>query len=472
MYATKDKTLLKITTRTREILGDRLTPVETYLKLRDRSKGSVLLETSDAHKGEHGSSFVCIDPLLSFRAKEDEVLIQTPQGEEQRHLAKDEVLPALKETVRRVAMEGEDPLGVNGFFGHFSYDAVRYFEDIEFGKPPASSVNTPDVAFDLYRFILVFDHFRDRLLLLENIPEGEESHLEEIETTIFGTPPAVHPFSVTGQEEVNISEVDFMKNVTHGKEHCHRGDVFQVVFSRRFSQAFSGDEFNVYRALRSINPSPYLFYFDHGDYRLFGSSPEAQLKVKGDRAYIDPIAGTFRRTGDDSADRELAEKLKNDPKENAEHVMLVDLARNDLSRTLKNVEVERFKDVQYFSHVIHMVSRVIGDLSPDTEALDVFAASFPAGTLSGAPKYKAMELIDRYETERRGYYGGSIGYIGLNGDLDQAITIRSFLSQNKHLYYQAGAGIVSDSQEEKELAEVNNKLGALKQALEYAQTLK
>jgi anthranilate synthase component 1 len=300
---------------------------------------------------------------------------------------------------------------------------------------------------------------------VENLREGETSQLETIHHLLIHLNFSTSGFSTLGDEVSNITDEEYKYMVSKGKEHCHRGDVFQVVLSRQFSQSFEGDDFNVYRSLRSVNPSPYLFYFDYGTYRIFGSSPEAQLRVMDKKATIFPIAGTFRRTGNDEKDKELARELCLDPKENAEHVMLVDLARNDLSRNASGVQVETFREVQFYSHVIHLVSKVSGELDTDANLMSVLGESFPAGTLSGAPKYRAMQLIDLYENQRRGFYGGCIGFLGFNKSLNHAIVIRSFLSKNKKLYYQAGAGIVADSSEENELQEVNNKLAALKKAI-------
>ncbi|MBE7179038.1 MAG: anthranilate synthase component I family protein, partial [Mucilaginibacter polytrichastri] len=251
----------------------------------------------------------------------------------------------------------------------------------------------------------------------------------------------------------------------------HRGDVFQIVPSRAFSQRFTGDEFNVYRALRSINPSPYLFYFDYGNFKLFGSSPEAQLTINKGEATIYPIAGTFKRTGSDTEDAEIALQLKNDPKESAEHVMLVDLARNDLSRHCDDVEVQAFKEVQFYSHLVHLVSKVSGKLRLGVDSFSVVADTFPAGTLSGAPKYRAMEIIDQNEPHLRSFYSGALGFMGFNGDFNHAIMIRSFLSKENTLNYQAGAGIVTASDPETELQEVNNKIAALRKALIEAEHL-
>lgn len=255
------------------------------------------------------------------------------------------------------------------------------------------------------------------------------------------------------------------------KEHCFRGDVFQLVLSRRFFQNFKGDEFNVYRTLRSINPSPYLFFFDYGDFKIFGSSPEAQLIVQDGKAEIHPIAGTFKKTGDDKKDLISAKELAKDPKENSEHVMLVDLARNDLSRNGTNVVVEKNREIQFYSHVIHLVSKVTCKMKTTTNTFRVVADTFPAGTLSGAPKHKALQLIDKYEKIKRNFYGGAIGYMDFNGNFNHAIIIRSFLSLNNQLHYQAGAGIVADSIPESELQEVYNKLGALDKALIQAEKI-
>ncbi|HPT31569.1 MAG TPA: anthranilate synthase component I family protein, partial [Prolixibacteraceae bacterium] len=324
------------------------------------------------------------------------------------------------------------------------------------------------VKYCFYKYIIAIDHHRNMIFLVENLREKEQSQLDYIHHLLVNLNFITSGFTATGEESSNITDEEYKQMVTKGKEHCHRGDIFQVVLSRQYTRSFEGDDFNVYRALRSVNPSPYLFYFDYGSYRIFGSSPEAQLRVSDNKASIFPIAGTFRRTGNDEKDKELARELCLDPKENAEHVMLVDLARNDLSRNASNVEVETFREVQFYSHVIHLVSKVSGELKSDVNLVAVLGDSFPAGTLSGAPKYRAMQLIDTYENQSRGFYGGCIGFMGFDRSLNHAIMIRSFLSRNNKLFYQAGAGIVADSSEEKELQEVNNKLAALKKAVEMA----
>ncbi|MEN8226555.1 MAG: anthranilate synthase component I family protein [Bacteroidota bacterium] len=458
----------------RKILADIITPVSIYLKVRDVYPNSLLLESSDYHSKENSFSFICMDPLAEFSINQGEVNICLPGHEP----AQTELNPGnnvvglLNEFISSFDIDtsGEEML-VDGVFGYSTYDAVQYFEEIKFHSPMPEKEEIPEVRYNFFRFVLAINHLTNELMLFEHIVNGGKSEIDRVTTLLHNRNIATYGFEVSGQESSNLTDEDYRQMVTRGKEHCFRGDVFQIVLSRQFRQSFTGDEFNVYRSLRSINPSPYLFYFDYGSYKLFGSSPEAQIEVKGGKAYINPIAGTFRRTGNDREDQELARKLAEDEKENAEHVMLVDLARNDLSRSAKKVTVEDYREIQFYSHVIHMVSKVSGILPEDANTIRIMAESFPAGTLSGAPKYRAMELIDKYEGKRRGYYGGTIGFIRFNGDINHAIMIRSFLSRDHTLYYQAGAGIVSESTEEGELQEVNNKLAALKSAIEMARSI-
>ena len=458
----------------RKILADIITPVSIYLKVRDVYPNSLLLESSDYHSKENSFSFICMDPVAEFLVHHNQVQISLP-GQEPRveqlspELGVVEHLDSFKNAFEITnQLEG---MMVDGVFGYATFDAVQYFEDIRFQASMPEKEDIPEVRYNFFRFVLAINHLTNELLLFENIVNGGSSEIDGVTSLLHNRNIATYQFDISGKEASNLSDEDYRKMVSKGKEHCYRGDVFQVVLSRQYSQEFTGDEFNVYRALRSINPSPYLFYFDYGSYRLFGSSPEAQIEVKGGKAYINPIAGTFRRTGNDREDQELAKKLAEDDKENAEHVMLVDLARNDLSRTTEKVTVEDYREIQFYSHVIHMVSKVSGILPPHTNTIRILAESFPAGTLSGAPKYRAMELIDQYEGKRRGFYGGTIGFIRFNGDINHAIMIRSFLSRDHTLYYQAGAGIVSESTEEGELQEVNNKLAALKSAIALARNM-
>jgi anthranilate synthase component 1 len=465
---------MNIKTLTKTVLADVQTPVSIYLKVRDVFPESALLESSDFHGNENSVSFIGLNPMARFEVKNGRIKTNYPDGQSiEKTLEDGESVPQLLYHFihRFKTKESDNPTGFNGFFGYTSYDAVKYFEDIDPQKNQTDNCAIPDMIYIFYRYILIVNHFKNEMTIVENRMEGEESRIDEVLALLNNRNYASYNFRACGKEEAMISDETYKEMVKKGIYHCKRGDVFQIVLSRRFSQAFSGDDFKVYRALRSINPSPYLFYFDFGSFRIFGSSPETHCGISKGKAFIDPIAGTFRRTGDDEKDKQLARDLLEDPKENAEHVMLVDLARNDLSKNTENVHLEFYKEIQFYSHVIHLVSRVSGDILPNSNTIKIYADTFPAGTLSGAPKMRAMELIRDIEPHSRGAYGGCIGYIGLNGDLNQAITIRSFVSKNNVLYYQAGAGIVSRSNEESELQEVNNKLGALKKAIDAAEKI-
>jgi anthranilate synthase component 1 len=463
-----------IQTQTKTVLADVQTPVSIYLKIRDIYPESALLESSDFHGNENSVSMIGVNPMARFEVNNGRIRLIHPDGRsEEKNIDPGTSVPQLLDQFIRLFEINDTSGGFNGFFGYTAYDAVKYFEDIQPCKSgsDANPISVPDIIYIFYRYILVINHFKNEMTIVENRLEGEESRIDELLALLNNRNYASYNFTACGEEIAAISDDDYKAMVRQGVEHCKRGDVFQIVLSRRFSQAFSGDDFKVYRALRSINPSPYLFYFDFGSFRIFGSSPETHCGISKKQAYIDPIAGTFRRTGDDEKDKQLAQDLLKDPKESAEHVMLVDLARNDLSKNTKNVRLGFYKEVYFYSHVIHLVSRVIGDIPEGSNSIKIFADTFPAGTLSGAPKVRAMELIRDIEPHNRGAYGGCIGYIGLNGDMKQAITIRSFISKNNVLYYQAGAGIVSQSNETSELQEVNNKLGALKKAIDVAERI-
>ncbi len=453
-------------------IADVTTPVSLYLKLRDTYPNSILLESSDYHGSSNSLSFICFSPLYEFIADKGQVR----QGEAHKELKSIEItkkqnVPELLDAfINRFNVENADcPIKVNGLFGYSTFDAVQYFDTLKFTAEKKEEHSIPELRYTFYKYIVAFNHFTNQLYLIENLHVGEKSESKQLIEKFYNRRIPTFQFVPSNNEISNLTDQEFMNMVTKGKEHCFRGDVFQIVLSRQFRQQFTGDEFNVYRALRNINPSPYLFYFDYSSYKIFGSSPEAQLIIENNEATINPIAGTFKRTGDDVKDQQLAIQLSKDAKENAEHVMLVDLARNDLSRNCENVKVNTYKEVQFYSHVLHLVSDVSGELKRNSIASRVMADTFPAGTLSGAPKYKAMQLIDSIEKQNRGYYGGCIGNIGFDGSFNQAIMIRSFLSKNNTLFYQAGAGVVSESNEESELNEVNNKLGALKKAIQMAE---
>ena len=516
------------TTTSKTILADLYTPVGVYMRLRDLYPQSALMESSDYHDQSNSRSFIGINPMASVAIGHGTATISFPDGSTEFHEINKEygTADAIHALIDRIKVTGEDA-AVCGLYGYTSFNAVRYFEDIAVKDETQEKNDAPDMLYILYKVVIVFDHFNNKLKVVEitdptpnpsptregngnaqqlsaltsegngnaqqlsastregngnaqqlPAPQGEGLGVGSVIDTILKAMNRAnvptYDFHPVGDVRSTLTDEEHRANIRRGIKHCLRGDVFQIVLSRRFVQKFEGDDFKLYRALRSINPSPYLFYFDFGGFRIFGSSPETHCRIEKCsmyKAYIDPIAGTTKRTGDAEADRKGAEYLRNDPKENAEHVMLVDLARNDLSRNCHGVKVDFYKDLQYYSHVIHLVSRVSGELDQDADPIKAFIDTFPAGTLSGAPKVRAMQLISEYEPHNRGAYGGCIGYIGLDGSLNQAITIRTFVSRNGELWFQAGGGIVAKSDVEYELQEVNNKLGALRKAIETAEKI-
>lgn len=447
-------------------LADLTTPVGLYLKIRDLSYHPFLLESSDYHGETDSYSFICFQPLAELEVHNGRMRTWY-QSNKTQDMHPEDIPEAVYDFMKSFTIKGNARHHLNGFFGYFSFDSVRYFDDVVLPE----DAEVPEIQFTLFRNIIAINHFRNETTLIENLPEGESSQMDFLSDLLTNKNFTPFPFEVSGEVKSNLTDAAYESMVSKAREHCQRGDVYQMVLSRRFEQPFLGDEFNVYRALRSINPSPYLFFFDYGQHKIFGSSPESQLQINGRKAVIHPIAGTFRRTGNDEEDERSALALKEDPKENAEHVMLVDLARNDLSRSCSNVQVQTFKELQHFSHVIHLVSKVTGQLPENANPIQILGDNFPAGTLSGAPKFKAMELIGRYEPNNRGIYGGSIGKIGFDGSANMAITIRTFMSKQNTLFFQAGAGIVNQSQEKKERQEVENKLMALRKAIEMAEQL-
>ena len=453
----------------RELPGDLHTPVSAYLRLRDASTRSILMESSDFHAGREARSFIALEPLAEVGLAHGTGFFRLPDGSV-RERPVDESYPA-----DRLIRDFMDCFSLDDrradLWGFTSFNAVRYFEDIPVKDETRAENDAPDLLYILFRYCLVFDHFRNSLILRELVPEGEAPQGERIVRLLGRAATNLYDFRPVGEAGSPLTDEQHRENIRRGIAHCRRGDVFQVVLSRRFVQRYEGDDFQLYRALRGINPSPYLFYMDFGGYRIFGSSPETHCRIEGGRAAIDPIAGTARRTGDDAQDARAAEFLRSDPKENAEHVMLVDLARNDLSRNCHDVRVDFYKELQYYSHVIHLVSRVSGELDEGAESVRTFIDTFPAGTLSGAPKVRAMQIITELEPHNRGAYGGCVGSIGFDGSLNQAIIIRTFVSRGGELWFQAGGGIVAKSDPERELQEVNNKLGALRKAVELAAKL-
>ncbi len=462
----------KLQTHSKKILADTITPVSVYLKIRDKFPNSILLESSDYHANDNSFSYICCNPIASIKVQNEVITKEFPDGtKEEIQISKEtEVTKEIDSFSKQFKVENQNLKFItNGLFGFMAYDAVRYFESIEISKKD-NSVAIPDIYYAVYQNVIAINHFKNEAYLFAHCFESE-NNIPQLEQVLKIRNFASYNFSKEGAVKTNLEDNAFKEHVALAKKHCQRGDVFQLVLSRRFTQGFKGDEFNVYRALRSINPSPYLFFFDYGDFKIFGSSPEAQLIVKDGKAEIHPIAGTYKRTGNDEQDAELAKQLAQDDKENSEHVMLVDLARNDLSRNGNLVNVETYREVQYFSHVIHLVSKVTGMKKTDISTLKIVADTFPAGTLSGAPKHMAMQLIEKYEKTNRGYYGGAIGFMDFDGNFNHAIMIRTFLSKNHELHFQAGAGLVAASDAEDELQETYNKLGALNKALEIAETI-
>lgn len=466
---------IKIKTVSKKTLGDLHTPMNIYLQIRDRFRDTILLESSDSKNIDNNFSFIAINAIAGIEVKNlTEFEVKLPNADPVKQFIGERNITEIFDEFRTVfeCESSSDPVEqtAQSLFGYTSFEAVQFFENISL-KPQSPEVEIPILRYRLYQYVIAINHYNDEMHIIENQISGLRSEVYLLENLIKNQNTPVYPFEKTGEETSNLTDEEYIELVKTAQKHCMRGDVFQLVLSRRFEQKFKGDEFNVYRALRNINPSPYLFFFDYGNYKLFGSSPESQLIIKDGKAVIHPIAGTFKRTGDFETDLQSVEALKNDPKENAEHTMLVDLARNDLGKSGKNVTVTKLKEIQLFSHVIHMVSEVTADIPANINPLEMVSDTFPQGTLSGAPKHKALQLINQYEKDSRGYYGGCIGMIGLNGGCNQAIMIRTFLSRNNTLYYQAGAGLVARSVPENELQEVNNKLNALKKAVDKADKL-
>jgi anthranilate synthase component 1 len=462
----------KLHSEHQKILADTLTPVSVYLKIRDQFPHSLLLESSDYDARANNFSYICCNPIASLSVSRGKISYGFPDGsqEEKSLTAKDKV-PELVQDFASQFESKKYPFKfiANGLFGFITHEAVAHFDRMTLTKDK-NNLGLPEIYYAVYQNVIAISLFNHEAHLFSHTYDGS-SNLDRIEKILKKNNNTAYQFKKQGEKSSNLTDKEFTALVNKAKEHCFRGDVYQLVLSRRFSQGFSGDEFNVYRTLRSINPSPYLFFFDYGDFKIFGSSPEAQLVVEDGKAEIHPIAGTFKRTGKDDEDRAAAELLAADPKENSEHVMLVDLARNDLSRNGTDVVVEKNREIQFFSHVIHLVSKVTAHLKPNAKTFQVVADTYPAGTLSGAPKHRALELIDHYENSARSAYGGALGYMDFEGNFNHCIIIRSFVSKNQQLHYQAGAGIVSKSVPENELQEVYNKLGALDKALILAEKI-
>ena len=459
----------EFTALSRTILADMYTPVGVYLRLRDLYPTSMLLECSDYNDPANSRSYIGVKPMGSVAIAHGNSIVTYPDGSKMEHEIDSDYTTsdAIRSLLDKVKIKGEDA-GMFGLFGYTSFNSVKYLEGISIKDQTMEKDDAPDMYYIMYRDVIEFDHHNNKMKVATL---GSTDDISSLMKAMGKTSLPAYGFKAVGDTRSTMTDDQHREIIRRGIRHCLRGDVFQIVLSRRYIQKYEGDDFKLYRALRSINPSPYLFYFDFGGFRIFGSSPETHCRIEGRRAYIDPIAGTTKRTGSPEEDRRAAEFLRSDPKENSEHVMLVDLARNDLSRNCHNVKMDFYKDLQYYSHVIHLVSRVSGELDNGADPVKAFLDTFPAGTLSGAPKVRAMQLISEYEPHCRGAYGGCIGVIGFDGSLNQAITIRTFVARGGELWFQAGGGIVKGSNVENELQEVCNKLGALRRAITMAETI-
>lgn len=461
----------KIKCYTKKVYADQITPISAYLNVRGLFAGSFLLESSEMNDKENARSIICANPIAGIELKETTLNTYYKQESSSKNTRDIEsIQEELNRFFQSFFIENEYE-GINGFFGFQSFESVKYFETKKANLCPITDATLPILDYRLFQYVICFNHFNNEILFIENAEVDQPSTLDELETEVLTKRSATFPFNLHSEEVAFDTDQDFIEKVKLAQEHCQNGDVFQMVLSRKFKVGYRGDEFNVYRALRHINPSPYLFYFDYGSFKIFGSSPEAQIRISNKEALINPIAGTFKRTGNKELDQQLGIKLLEDKKESAEHAMLVDLARNDLNRHCSEVEVSEYKSIKLFSHVIHIASTVKGKLNSVADGIQVLADTFPAGTLSGAPKIKAIQLLSDIEKDPRGFYGGSIGFIDFNGDINQAIIIRSFLARNNEILYRAGAGIVYKSDPESELQEVSNKLAALRKALVEAEKL-
>jgi anthranilate synthase component 1 len=470
---------MNLKTESKTFFIDTLTPVAMYLQLRDQFQNCALFEGADFSALADSHSFICCEPIAEYRIEGSRCITRIVQEEQSTELiGADAFVTSLNRFLAEVKPESEGNAsggGINGLFGYFGWKAIQYMEDISFTASHGKDSEVSAARFYLYRYVIILDALKNSAHILKNffLEEGDATGLsiDAFARVVFQVKESPTHFSKKGSEQSNLTDTEFIGVINKCKEHIQRGDVFQIVPSRQYRQSYRGDDFKVYRALRSINPSPYLFYLDLGEYRIFGSSPEAQIIIRNKVASTWPIAGTHRRTGDFALDMESAKKLQEDEKENAEHAMLVDLARNDLSRTCTGVHVPEFRTLRYFSHVIHLVSRVTGEIRSDVSSLETVVKSYPAGTLSGAPKHKALQLLDRYEPQERGIYGGAVGFIDFSGDSVFAIMIRSFLSKRDTLYYQVGMGVVYDSIPENEVNECHAKVDALRAAIKKAEAL-
>lgn len=465
------------------ITADLLTPVLAYLRIREKGEFNFLLESVEGIGRLARYSFIGRSPSSTIISNKNKIIISDKKKSEEINSKLLDYLSDKVDSYKHPMIE-ELPDFTGGIVGYLGFEVIKEVEDtIHFSNNKDDEF--PEAILGLFDSIIAFDHFKHRIILIQNVFVKNSSNLDElyktakskmeILKTIIQKPVELpETFKLTGEIKDKINKVLFDQKIEKSKKNIYDGDVFQLVLSERFSSKYEGDLLNVYRALRIINPSPYMYIMEFDkDLSIIGTSPEDLLKVNKKKATILPIAGTRRRGKTDIEDLELEKELLADKKEIAEHTMLVDLARNDLGRVCKHntVEVTEMMKVHRFSHVMHIVSRVEGELKMGQNCIDALKASFPAGTVSGAPKIRAIQLIEDYEEISRGPYAGSVGYIDFKGNLDMCIAIRTLFADSKKIYWQAGAGIVADSKAEFELKEIKNKSAVLESALKYAEVI-
>ena len=464
----------------REISADLETPISVYMKLRGEG-ASFLLESVEG--GEHIArySFIGVQPKAQYIIRDNDIEIKDANGTRTTQYAGDPTCFLQEEMNRfKLTPQAGVPRFIGGLVGYLGYESVRFFEPTLGSKMKRGAI--PDGIFLLADTVVAFDHARRSLSLIANVLNGDvesaNRKLDEIESRIHQPLPPAQPHEVKpSRTRSNMTQGRYEDMVRDAREHIAAGDIFQVVLSQRFTRATNVEPFDVYRAVRRLNPSPYMFFFDFGivddePYYLVGSSPEMFVRLEGRTASLRPIAGTRPRGADSNADAALVQELLADPKERAEHVMLVDLGRNDLGRIcgFGTVRISDFFMVEKYSHVMHIVSHVEGKLRPDLTAFDLVRAAFPAGTVSGAPKVRALEIISDLEPDPRGAYAGMVGYFGFDGSMDTCLAIRTMVGRGNTFTVQAGAGIVADSDPNKEFQETVNKASAMLKAIEIAET--
>lgn len=464
------------------LLADTLTPVSAYLRIREEGKSSYLFESVEGGERLARYSFIGIDPILKISCRRDTTTVSTNGKSFTYNDDYFTVLKFLLAAYRHPRMNNL-PRFTAGLVGYIGYDMIRHIENIpECGEDPVA-IN--DAMMALFSSLIVFDHIRHQVYLIMNVMidrtkdilgqfQKAQENLRELENRLRRGSPPVQSFGADMRDLTpETSKERFLANVTRAKKYITEGDIFQVVLSQRFSTTYKGDPFNAYRALRVINPSPYLYYLEFDDVKVIGSSPEILVRVEDGNCEVYPIAGTRPRGQNEEEDLARERELLSDEKELAEHIMLVDLGRNDLGKVCipGSVGVDRRMFIVRYSHVMHIASRVTGKLQSSHDCIDLFKAAFPAGTVSGAPKIRAMEIIDQMEPTRRGIYAGAIGYIDFAGNMDMCIAIRTMLAVGQRLYFQVGAGIVADSVPENEYQETLNKGKALTEALSMAERI-